>query len=544
MAKRILSFVLALAAIFSLAACSSGGSDDPGDTASGGKTRNDTNQVTAADDIFSLNCNRNYSFNPMKATNTNNQLVCCLIYENMVEVDSVYNVNSSVVDSWSSDDGITWTLKVDNGHTFHNGAAVTASDVAYSLRCAKGSERFSARLAAVADAQPADDETVTVTLSQANMLFPMLLSVPVIQYGTYEQTYPGGSGPYMYSSDYTSLVAFDKYKSAATLPIDTIYLKEYSGTEATISAFADSLIDVVVNDPSSVTDIGFGSANDIRSFNTTNMHYIVLNNGSTECSKEFFRFAMNYAFDREYVVGQLGGYAAAATLPINPSSSLYNEKYARQFDYDLNMVQKKLSEAGMKDYDSDGYLELKSGDSVTDFNISFLVYSGSSAKVNAAKRFADEMKSIGIEVTVNKQDWNNYCAALDAGNFDMAYCEVRLNADFDPSRLLATGGSLNYSNVADSQLDKLIADYLAADSHGRSEARDNMVAYIANKAYIVPLCFERHQLISHRGVIEGAKANENNPMCGIASWTIHMDAMVVAPTPTPTPAAETEEKKQ
>ena len=133
------------------------------------------------------------------------------------------------------------------------------------------------------------------------------------------------------------------------------------------------------------------------------------------------------------------------------------------------------------------------------------------------------MKSIGLQVTVDKQDWNNYKKLLDAGNYDMAYCEVRLNGDFDPSKLLTSGASMNYGAVADSQLDELISAYLSANDDDRRTACDNMCAYIANKAYIVPLVFERHQLISHRGVVEGAKANENNPLCGIENWTVKIE---------------------
>ena len=133
------------------------------------------------------------------------------------------------------------------------------------------------------------------------------------------------------------------------------------------------------------------------------------------------------------------------------------------------------------------------------------------------------MKSIGLQVTVDKQDWNNYKKLLDAGNYDIAYCEVRLNGDFDPSKLLTSGASMNYGAVADSQLDELISAYLSANDDDRRTACDNMCAYIANKAYIVPLVFERHQLISHRGVVEGAKANENNPLCNIENWTVKIE---------------------
>lgn len=146
------------------------------------------------------------------------------------------------------------------------------------------------------------------------------------------------------------------------------------------------------------------------------MHYIVFNSYSTDFSNDALRFAMNYAFDRDSIVSQFGGYASAANLPINPASSLYNENYAKQFNYSLNKVQETLTNAGMKDYDGDGFLEFKNGEEITKVDLNFLVYSGSTIKVNAAKKFAEDMKSIGLQVTVDKQDWNNYKKLLDAGN--------------------------------------------------------------------------------------------------------------------------------
>ncbi len=521
--NRSIALVLALLMSLSLAAC--GTSDDGNDDYVKGQSAgvDKTAQSVAADDVFTLNCNKSYSMNPLIATNTNNQLVCSLVYENIVEVDNSFEVQPNVVSEWSSEDGSSWTLKVASGHTFHNGASLTATDVAYTIQIAMRNDRFKSRLSCVAGCSASDSETVVVNLSKKNMQFMSLLSIPVIQYGTATQTYPGGSGPYQYADDYNSLTVFSKYKNAATLPLKTIYLKEYVGTEETMSAFADSLIDLVVNDPSATTNIGYGNANDIRAFNTTNMHYIVFNSYSTDFQNDVLRFAMNYAFDRDYIVDQLGGYAAEANLPINPASSLYNENYAKQFNYNLNKVQEMLSSAGMKDYDGDGFLEIQNGDTLVEIDLSFLVYSGSTVKVNAAKKFAEDMKSLGLQVTVNKQDWDNYQKLLEAGNYDMCYCEVRLNGDFDLSRLLGTGGALNYGSVSDSQLDSLISDYLAAGAKDSNTACDNMCAYIANRAYIVPLIFERHQLVSHRGVIEGAKANENNPMCNIENWTVNIE---------------------
>lgn len=528
--KRYIALLLVLLTVFSLAACGTA-DDDEDDYVKGVSAGKELGQTVAADDVFTLNCNKSYSMNPLIATNTNNQLVCWFVYENMVEVDNSFNVIPNVITEWStSDGGSHWSFKVASGHTFHNGATLTATDVAYSIQCAMRTDRFKARLSYVAGCSAYDSETVVVNLTKSNMMFPALLTIPVIQYGSNNDTYPGGSGPYKYAEDYNSLVVFDKYKNSATLPLKTIYLKEYVGTEETISAFADSYIDLVLNDPSATTNVGYGSsANDIRGYNTTNMHYIVFNTYSMDFTNEFMRFAMNYAFDRDEIVEQLGGYALAANLPISPASSLYNQNYAKQFDYNLNKVQEMLANAGLKDYDDDGFLEMKNGETIIEIDLEFLVYSGSTVKVNAAKKFASDMQSLGIQVTVNRQDWTNYKKLFEAGNYDLCYCEVRLNSDFDPSKLLSATGSLNYSGVSDEQLEELIAAYLtAADETSRKTACDNMCAYIVNKAYIVPLCFEKHQLISHRGVVEGAKATENNPLYDLNNWTVKIENVKVS----------------
>ena len=213
--KRFIALLLALLSVLSLAACGTA-DDNKDDYVKGTSAGKELGQTVAADDIFTLNCNKGYSMNPLIATNTNNQLVCCLVYENIVEVDNSFKLNPGVVTSWTtSDGGSRWEFKVASGHKFHDGQQLTATDVAYSVMCAARSDRFKARLSYVAGCSATD----SVNLTKKNMQFPMLLTIPIIQYGTYEQAYPGGSGPYAYAEDYNSLVAAKTNDYAAALPL-------------------------------------------------------------------------------------------------------------------------------------------------------------------------------------------------------------------------------------------------------------------------------------------------------------------------------------
>ena len=518
-AKRITAMLLAALCILSVCACGNAAEDDYVKGQTAGK---DISQSVAADDVFTLNYSTKYSMNPMIATNTNNQLVCNLVYENMIEVNNNYEALPNVITEWkTSDGGVHWVFTVDTSRRFHNGEQMTAKDVAYSLNLAVNSERFAKRLNCVIGCGANDEKTFSVTLSKANMLLPNLMAVPVIKNGTYGNDYPDGTGPYKYADDHKSLVKFDKYPNAATLPLDVIYLKEYNTVDSTISAFEDSLLDIVMNDPSAPTNLGYGSSNEIRGINTTNFHYIGTNIEGSEMSYDGLRFALNYAFDRESLVEQFGGFALEAALPVSPACSFYSESYAKQFNYNTKQVQQILSNMGLKDYDEDGLLEMKVGEEVKEIDLDFIVCNASSIKTNAAKKFAEDMAKLGIKVSVRELSWSDYIAALDARNFDLYYAEVRLNPDFDLSMLFMPEGKLNYGNVNDEMLMELIGSYLAAQTNDeRKEACANMCAQIINKGYIIPLCFEKHQMITHRGVIEGIKACENNPLLNVQNWKV------------------------
>ena len=329
--KRYTALLLVLLMLLPLCACGEKPTADPGGNGdikphSAGK---EIEQTAASDDIFTLNYNSSFSLNPMVATNTANQLVCYLVYENMIEVDNNYNAIPNVITEWETkDNGKHWTFKVDTSRRFHNGEQMTAKDVAYSLVKAMNSERFARRLYCVIGCTANDEKSFSVTCSTPNMLLPQLLAVPVIKYDSYGEDYPEGTGPYTYAEDYRSLVRFEDYKKGVTAPLDVIYLKEYTGSTEIMSAFEDSLIDLVMNDPSAPTNLGYANVNEIRGLNTCNLHYIGFNMESKIMGYAGMRYAMNFAFDREYIVDQFSGYALAANLPVSPACSWYDASYA------------------------------------------------------------------------------------------------------------------------------------------------------------------------------------------------------------------------
>ena len=210
---RVTALLLCLAMVLSLSACGRRSSADDQEILEGSAGR-DVERAPAADNVFSVNSNSRYSKNPFIATNHANQLLCDLVYENMIQLDSNFEIirGAGIISEWKCDDtGKNWELTIEPGHYFSDGTEVMPRDVSYSMGFAINSDRYHGRFASYQGASPGEG-VVYVTLGIGDKQFIKLLNLPVIKLGTYGDEGPAGntpmgSGPYTYNEEGDALIA-------------------------------------------------------------------------------------------------------------------------------------------------------------------------------------------------------------------------------------------------------------------------------------------------------------------------------------------------
>ena len=509
-------------------------------------------QEIETDDRFTLKFDAQETLNPLDCVATYNIAVSELMYEGLFTVTDDFRAEPVLCDTMESEDGRTWTITILPDVVMHDGKLLTAADVAYTINECRENEKYVSRFSEILEFSAIDDTTIRMVLDDPNYKIALLLDVPVIRYGTAEQPIPPGTGPYTFTRTVQGgkLTAFRRYRAADSLPISTIYLSDTDYGQLTL-AFTDSDIDLLQYDPTGLSLFNIRVDTEYHYYDTSVLQYIGFNHDHLITANYLFRQAIYYAVDREGIVsGIMNGAAVAAPVMFSREMSGYDRSWEPRESYSVATMCSILASLGFNDSNADGYLEYPVSGVMTTFALDFIVNSENSYKVAAAEQIADTLKSIGLNVNLRKLSWSDYKDALEAGEFDLYYGEVKLSPDFDFRVMTSRYGDVNYgrqlgvSDAALAQLDtdpgrlgdmdyleeldvsfysQIIRAYLGADLEDRPAAARTLCQYFLEDCYVIPVLYKRHAVLVHRDVVEGLSPTPSGVFQNITEWSIHLD---------------------
>lgn len=525
--RRTAAGLAALAAILaSLAACAGPKQTVQPSVSADVSPSASSQPVRSADQLFTARYDAGQSFNPITGTDANNMALTPLLYEGLFVLNSQFEPENVLCDSYSTDDGLTYTFKLKPNIGMTDGSELTSADVRYSLTWARQTGRFVSRLSDITSVMTTDNLTVVVTLASANRKLPALLDVPIIKSGSIDSKYPPGTGPYyMADSGDPRLTAFSYYRDNNKVPVSTIYLKECSDTELP-GSFSSQAIDLFWNDPGGTEPINILNDHDAWYYDTTVLQYIGFNENSSVVFSPSIRRAIGLAVDRESIAETaLLGHAIPSPLVLSPKYKLYNKAWVDTQDHSSE-ISSIFSSIGLKDSNSDGFLEYPlAGGQFMPFALNFIVNADNKYKVAAAQQITDSLMSIGVNVSLQKLSWDKYTKALQSGSFDMYYGDVFLPADFDLSVLLAPGAPLDYGHAGSDLYRSRISAFLGASTdEAEQTAAQQLCEAVDQNAPIIPVVYREFSVHTNRNVVTGMKPTQSSIFYGLTSWKINLGA--------------------
>ncbi len=292
-----------------------------------------------------------------------------------------------------------WTIRLKDGITFHNGKAVTADDVIFSLRRIldpKAPKTGAASIGYVDEKQlkKMDDRTVRVTLEFANAGFLDDLGqyFNAIVPTDYDVENPIGTGPFKYVSftpgQQSEFEKYADYWEDGKPYVDKLIIIDFPEDTARVNALLGGQVDVIDNLPAAQVQSVKSNPNlRVLSSETGAWQPFTMRVDQAPFDDVKVRQAFRLIVDREQMIQQvLSGEGSVA----NDLYARYDPVYASdlpQRAQDLEQAKSLLKQAGQEGLS----VEL----------VTAPVFQGI---VEAAQVFAEQAKGAGVNVKVRKVD--------------------------------------------------------------------------------------------------------------------------------------------
>jgi peptide/nickel transport system substrate-binding protein len=334
-----------------------------------------------------------------------------------------------LVTEWKLVDDRTCDFKITSGAKFHDGTAVDAEAVAFSLsRAAKQTiggkpsiQGTFGRLTSFTSAQAVDATTVRMKTENPSAIVPDLMTaVEVIPPGQYADeseanlaklaTKPVGSGAYKLvewaKDDHLTLEAFEGYWGPKPA-FKTVLIKPVAELSTRVLALQNGQADVIVNvAPDQAAIVEKCELGRISKVAGGRNIFVGMRVDRPQLADKRVRQAFNYAFNFDAVNRAfLNGAGSRSKTILNPP---HEPPDAKPFPFDLDKAKALMADAGWKP-GSDGILT-KDGQKMT------VVMDSPSGRYIKDKELAQaiqqDLQRLGVQVDLRVLDWSVYAGDM------------------------------------------------------------------------------------------------------------------------------------
>lgn len=334
------------------------------------------------------------------------QAVDSIVYSNIFEGLTRFKSDGSIIpglaESWEiSEDGLTYTFKLRNGVTFHDGTTMDAEDVKFSLDRARADDSVNAQkalFASIADVTVVDPLTVKLTLSAPNgsLLFNLAWGDAVIvapESIADIATKPIGTGAFMFDNwvqgDRIDIKRNPDYWGTPAA-LETATFRFISDPTAAFAAVMAEDVDVFVGFPApeNLPQFEADPRFQVLVGNTEGETILAMNNSVAPFDKQVVRQAVAHAIDRQAIIdGAMYGIGTPIGTHFAPHHPDYVDLTALS-NYDPDLSRAMLAEAGF----ADGF--------TTTLKLPPPSYARRGGEIIAA-----QLREVGIKVEIENQEW-------------------------------------------------------------------------------------------------------------------------------------------
>ncbi|WP_298259434.1 ABC transporter substrate-binding protein [uncultured Litoreibacter sp.] len=426
-------------------------------------------------------------------THSDSFMIMCAhgaVFDCLTEVGADGQLKGELAESWeASADAKTWTFKLRQGVTFHNGKAFGADDVIESLgmHTAEGAKSAAKPIvSAISEMKKINDHEIQMTLAAGNADFPFLLSdyhILMFPAGQVDEAIAKGIGTGLYQVEsFDPGVRFvgkrfaNHYKGDSAGHFDEVEVIAINDSSARMNALMTGQVDAV--NRVDVKTEALLKANPMVTIMevTGNQHFTFpMQTGSAPFDNLNVRKALKYGINREELVDKIlqGHGKVANDHPIGPANQYYAADL-EQNSYDPDKSKFYLKEAGLDSLD-------------VDLSAANAAFAGA---VDASQLYQASAKAGGININVVQEPDDGYWSNVWLKkSWCACYWSGRATEDWMFSTAYETGVPWNDTGWENARFQELLLSARAElDSAKRKEQYTEMQSLMSKEGgTVIPM---------------------------------------------------------
>ncbi|MDC4245105.1 ABC transporter substrate-binding protein [Clostridium perfringens] len=431
-------------------------------------------------------------FVPIYSSTLYDSWVNKLVFDGLITNNEKGEPIPNVAESYEvSEDGKTYTFKLNKGIKFTNGQELTAKDVAFTFTsiCDPGydgprmhavnnlvgyEEYNKGDASSVEGIKVIDDYTISFTNKNTdaagiwNFVYGIMPeSVYKFEKGNFQAVKdkllePVGSGAYKFVHFKPGQeVKFEKnadyWKGEPKIPY--IVMKVTNAQTLLQELMAGTVdIDRVGAKPENIDPLKQAGFLNLDLYMQNGYGYIGLNYGSDKVKDPKVRQALFYGLNRDgFMQSYYQGYGQVYNSPILPTSWAYNPDVPK-YEYNPEKAKELLDEAGWKDTNGNGVRD-KDG---VELELQWLTYTGSKYVDALIPIVQQSWEQIGVKVTPELMEFGTMMDKVNNREYDIFNGTWNLSIDPDPSGIFAISqdvpGGFNNIGWRNEEADKLLKE--------------------------------------------------------------------------------------
>ena len=469
-----------------------------------GNNNNPSNEVeyTKLQDNLDIHCYNSATLNPIFAENNANAQLSWICFEPLLKTSNDGSITTALARGYFiSENGLEWTVPLENEVKWHDGTLFTAKDVVATCNEILNNENciYYYNLSNVKKVVAVDDATVKFVLNAPQSGFANLLEFPIVKQEYVNKTDDFlmiGTGPFKYEKTENKNIIFkanNEWWGNKKPYIKTVTAKILPDKDTAIYSFNAKVIDVI---SSSIKDWSKypSEAKNVAEYSTGDFFYLKLNMNTPALGNFYIRCAVAQAIDKEAIKDMaMLSYGVVTDTVINPMWKFHNKD---SYKLSFNPAQAKQ-------------LVLDNGEE--EINLRIIVNEESEIKTKTATQIKSNLISVGINAEVSVLGFDDYKEAYYSGDYDLAVCEINYSPEMISKAVI---GNSDEANNLFNQLQNCSID------EDKKEIFIKLQDLTCKNMEIIPLFFDTGMLLFNDNVLSGLSPTRNNIYNDIHLWKL------------------------